>query len=66
MSYADARNEATGFQQELIRAEGQRRDAEAAVDSLTVDVAKHRAVRANLEGTIVWLQNEAAGKRSPW
>jgi len=27
-----------------------------------VDVAKHRAVRANLEGTIVWLQNEAAGK----
>jgi hypothetical protein len=54
VSYADARNEATGFQQELIRAEGQRRDA------------KHRAVRANLEGTIVWLQNEASGKRSPW
>ena len=65
MSFAGARNEAASFQQELIRAEGQRHDAETAVASLMMDVAKIRAVRVNLEGTVVRLQNEAADKRPP-
>jgi hypothetical protein len=55
-----------GFQQELMRVEGQKRDAEAAMASLTVDVANHRAAHANLEGTVLRLQNEAIGKRLAW
>jgi len=55
VSFAGARNEAAGFQQELIRAEGQRHDAETAVASLMMDVAKLRAIRVNLEGTVVRL-----------
>jgi len=62
LSSADARNESEDLRQELARVDGQRKEAEAAVASLTIDVATHRAMQQRLEAAVVRLQNEAAGE----
>ena len=62
MSFVDARNESEDLRQELARVDGQRKEVEAAVASLTIDVTTHRATQQRLGETVVRLQNEAAGE----
>ncbi|KAG2565288.1 golgin-84-like isoform X2 [Panicum virgatum] len=63
-SSQNAHNESKDLRQELTRVDSQRKEVEAAVASLTVDVATHRATQQRLEGTVVRLQDEAATANS--
>ena len=62
MSSTDARNESEDLRQELARVDSQRKEAEATVASLTINVATHRTTQQRLEATVVRLQNEAASE----